>query len=75
MMTHLRRGYLSYLLRLWQVNEGTDAPWRASLENPQTGARRGFATLAELFSHLEGEVRRVARGQAPGPDGPGSASG
>ena len=74
-MTDPGRGYLAYLLRLWQVREGKDAPWRASLESPQTGERRGFAGLAELCSHLEAEVHRVARDQAPGPDGSGSTNG
>jgi hypothetical protein len=47
------RPYRAYLLRLWQV-EGDDRPaWHASLEDPHTGERRGFADLAGLFEYLE----------------------
>jgi hypothetical protein len=63
-MSNPRRGYVAYLLRLWQAEEGENAPWRASLESPQTGERRGFAGLAELFAFLE-TVYQVAQGQPP----------
>jgi hypothetical protein len=58
-MSDPRRGYVAYLLRLWQVSEGKNAVWRASLEDPHTGERRGFATLQELFTYLETEACRV----------------
>ena len=55
--------YLSYLLRLWQESSGT-APrngsttqWRASLEWPQSGDRRSFASLEDLFAFLKEETR------------------
>lgn len=46
--------YHAYLLRLWQVNtEKTGATiWRASLEDPHTGTRLGFATLEHLFAYI-----------------------
>jgi hypothetical protein len=62
-MSNRRRGYTAYLLRLWQVEEGKDAPWRASLESPQTGERLGFAGLVELFAFLE-QACGGAQGQA-----------
>jgi hypothetical protein len=43
--------YISYLLRVWRSNGGKTA-WRASLENPHTGERIGFASLGELFVFL-----------------------
>jgi hypothetical protein len=43
--------YQSYLLRLWLVNDGEEG-WRASLESPHAGGRRGFADLEALFSFL-----------------------
>jgi hypothetical protein len=64
-MSNSRRGYVAYLLRLWQVEQGENAPWRASLESPQTGKRRGFAGLAELFTFLEKEVCQVVQDQSP----------
>jgi hypothetical protein len=48
--------YQSYLLRLWQVNEG-EGGWRASLESAQTGERRGFATLDDLFDYVRSQTR------------------
>ncbi|MGD8793689.1 MAG: hypothetical protein PVF47_14135 [Anaerolineae bacterium] len=64
-MTERRRGYVAYLLRLWQVEEGEHAPWRASLESPQTGTRQGFASLVDLFTFLEKQTGQVARGRPP----------
>lgn len=47
-----KKHYLAYMLRLWQEKDGTGAAWRASLESPHTGERRGFASLEALFSFL-----------------------
>jgi hypothetical protein len=44
--------YLSYLLRLWPVRQNGIETWRASLEDPRTGERRGFAGLATLMNFL-----------------------
>jgi hypothetical protein len=61
--------YLSYLLRLWRVSGEEKAVWRASLESPHTGERRGFANLADLFTFLEKETGHATRGQtAPNAD-------
>jgi hypothetical protein len=49
--------YLSYLLRLWRV-ENHEAPsadkavWRASLESARTGERKTFASLDDLVDFL-----------------------
>jgi hypothetical protein len=62
-------GYVAYLLRLWQVNEGEDAIWRASLESAHAGERQGFASLADLCTFLEEQVGHPAEGrQALGAD-------
>jgi hypothetical protein len=45
--------YLSFLLRLWQSDSHGDLIWRASLESPGTGERRGFADLQDLVRFLE----------------------
>lgn len=42
--------YYSFLLRLWQDDESS--PWRIQLEDPHTGERRGFATLAQAVEFL-----------------------
>ena len=66
-----RSGYLAYLLRMWRV-EAEDGPvWRASLESPHTGERRGLANLQLLFAFLEektgGDVRGAQPRAKPGP--------
>ena len=64
-----RQDYLAYLLRLWRENAG-DAPggetarWRASLEDPHSGEKRGFAHLDELAAFL-----RQRTGLAPPVEG------
>jgi hypothetical protein len=65
-----KRRYLSYLLRLWQ-EPGEGAPiWRASLESPQSGERRGFADLASLTAFLEEQIEASAEHAAEGQEPP-----
>ncbi len=51
--------YVAYLLRCW-AEQGDDptaaAVWRFSLEDPHTGQRRGFPSLAALIAALEREL-------------------
>ena len=42
--------YYAYLLRLWR--EEGERKWRASLENPGTGQKRGFASFERLVKYL-----------------------
>jgi hypothetical protein len=51
-----RQDYVSYLLRLWRTGSGKKAVWRASLEDPLTGERQGFASLKELVVFLESRI-------------------
>jgi len=44
--------YQSYLLRLWRAPNRHNMAWRASLEDPHTGERRGFASLDALVAFL-----------------------
>jgi hypothetical protein len=61
-----RPGYLSYLLRLWQVDAaGEDeavggTEWRGSLDSSLTGERQGFATPDELIEFLQQQMGSVA---------------
>jgi hypothetical protein len=65
MMMGEQPGYLAYMLRMWRV-EAEDGPvWRASVESPHTGERRGFASLEVLFVFLVGKTGGVARGVQP----------
>jgi hypothetical protein len=46
----------AWLLRCWE-ERGLAAPtWRFGLEDPHTGARRGFADLAALIAFIEGTL-------------------
>jgi hypothetical protein len=46
------QGYLAYLLRLWRETGGETTRWRASLEDPHSGDKLGFAHLDELVAFL-----------------------
>jgi hypothetical protein len=54
-----QRRYLSYLLRLWQTGDSGQQVWRASLESPGTGERRGFVSLREMFDFLLAQTEEV----------------
>ncbi len=65
-MATMQPDYLSYLLRLWRVDgdngdQRNPAVWRASLENPHTGERKGFAGLDELFDFLQAQTEEIPR--------------
>ena len=51
-MSREQRCYLSYLIRLWQISSEGELVWRASLESPHTGERKGFASLDGLLDFL-----------------------
>ncbi|MCU0291043.1 MAG: hypothetical protein MUF10_03510 [Thermoanaerobaculaceae bacterium] len=49
--------YQVLILRLWREGDPSapeGPPWRWSVEDPRTGTRRGFPSLAGLASYLEG---------------------
>ena len=71
-MSKEQRSYLSYLLRLWQTESGGEGVWRASLEDPHTEERKGFANLTDLLAFLEQETGHCARGQTT-PNGQGGS--
>ncbi len=50
------RDYAAYLLRLWRETSGHSTRWRASLQDPHSGERLGFAGLEELYGYLRGEM-------------------
>jgi hypothetical protein len=62
-----QRVYKAYLLRLWREREET--PWRAALENPNSGERIAFATLVELVLFIEKTTGERIR---PAPSEPAS---
>jgi hypothetical protein len=59
-MSTKRRRYLSYLLRLWQIESEGELVWRTSLESPQTGERTDFPSLDALFTFLEQQISVVS---------------
>jgi hypothetical protein len=48
--------YSAYLLRLWREGSGESTRWRASLQDPHTGERVGFASLEDMFGFLRRET-------------------
>jgi hypothetical protein len=44
--------YHSFLLRLWLVKAAKGYAWRASVEQVDSGALKGFANLDELMFYL-----------------------
>lgn len=54
--------YQSYLLRLWRAGATGPKVWRASLENPRTGERLGFANLEQLFVFLMEHTEQTNEG-------------
>ncbi len=53
------RRYQAYLLRLWLTGEDESAVWRASLEDPHTGERHGFADVNSLLAFLAETYRQA----------------
>ena len=51
-MSEQERRYISYLLRLWQIESQGRLVWQASLEDPRTGKRQGFASADALLVFL-----------------------
>jgi hypothetical protein len=65
MMTREQSSHLVYLLRLWRVVSGGRPIWRASLENPRTAERQGFADLHLLLAFLEDETAELGCVDSP----------
>ena len=61
-MSEEPRPYIAYLVRLWRAPGGGLPVWHASLEDPHTGERVGFASVEHLVAFL-----RAQTGD-PGPD-------
>jgi hypothetical protein len=64
--TVVQSEYVAYLLRLWRVKTGGEETWRASLEDPHTGERLGFAGFEEMLSFLQKQTNQgpnVHRGE------------
>ncbi len=56
-MSPQRPGYQVYLLRLWEVRNGEQIHWRASLENARAGENYGFGSLEALFEFLQAQTQ------------------
>ncbi|MEJ2735098.1 MAG: hypothetical protein P8189_16290 [Anaerolineae bacterium] len=65
-MTHEQKGprevpgYYSYLLRLWREKGSASIQWRASLQDPHSSERVGFAHLDELVAFLREQTGLAA---------------
>ena len=54
----------SYLVRLWATGANGQPVWRASLEDVQSGERRGFANLEQLFVFLMEQTEQAGEASA-----------
>jgi hypothetical protein len=60
-MTKERPVYLSYLLRLWRVDDTDEsgeemAAWRASLQSAHSSERQTFASLDDVVGYLREQM-------------------
>jgi hypothetical protein len=58
-----KKKYLSYLLRLWVEEVNGQLVWRASIEDPFSSKRRGFARPKDLFRYLEEKMHTNEQNQ------------
>ncbi len=64
-MAKQERRYWAFMLRLWQVGSGRAIAWRASLEDPHTGERKGFADLDSLLAFLKDQIEPGTDSSSP----------
>jgi hypothetical protein len=60
-MASIKRRYLAYLLRLWQITDTGKTVWRASLEDSRTGDRQGFTSPEAMIAFLWEQIRNNDR--------------
>ena len=51
-MKNQKPDYRSFMLRIW-IEQTNGEKWRFSLEDSQTGKRKGFANINQLKSYLD----------------------
>lgn len=51
-MKNQKPAYRSFMLRLW-IEQTDGNKWRYSLEDTQTGKRKGFASINKLKAYLD----------------------
>jgi len=47
--------YQAYMLRLWR--ESADMPWRATLQDPHSQEKVGFASVEQLLAYIRTQTR------------------
>jgi len=51
---------MSFLLRLYRVDDEEKPVWHMSLESSLTGERAGFASLKDLFAFLQQQMSTMS---------------
>jgi hypothetical protein len=64
-MAKERRRYIAYLLRLWRPDNDDRLAWRASLEDPHSGERKGFADLESMCLFLKEQLDAARKRHQP----------
>jgi hypothetical protein len=67
-MKALGKQDVTYLLRLWQADNGDQPVWRLSLEQVHEQQRVIFASLAELADFLASRMNRESDPDPAAPD-------
>ena len=60
-MANDTRGYRAYLVRFWDAGSPGAPLWRVSVQDVQTGERRGFPDLASLVAFLSEQIAPASR--------------
>jgi hypothetical protein len=56
------KGYHSYLLRLWQADNGEAPEWRIVLEDVRSRERQSFASVDHLTAFLRVQMQTAQQG-------------
>jgi hypothetical protein len=64
-MANERRRYIAYLLRPWRPDNDDRLTWHASLEDPHSGERKGFADLESMFLFLKEQLDPTRKRHPP----------
>ena len=65
-----KKGYFSFMLRLWRAGNDGEPVWRASLRNALTQELVGFADLKEMCAYLEAQIKEANLSRQERGDGP-----
>jgi hypothetical protein len=69
-MASEQRRYRSYLLRLWQAGDGDMPEWRIVVDDVRTQERQAFASVDQLATFLQAQMRGAVTDERVSPKRP-----